>query len=112
MPRAKEMTCARKLSPVTGTPVTRAELARDHDQRHARHVADQDGPRQQVRDEPQPQHARRPAPSPRPAAASVAASAAYRAGSPAASGPIAVAVISAVVASGPIDSDRDEPSSA
>jgi hypothetical protein len=31
---------------------------------------------------------------------------------PAASGPIAVAVISAVVASGPSDSDRDEPSAA
>jgi hypothetical protein len=40
----------------------------------------------------------------------VAASPAYLAVLPAASGPIATAVISAVVASGPIDSDRDEPS--
>jgi hypothetical protein len=41
--------------------------------------------------------------------ARVAASCAYRAGFPPASGPIAVAVISAVVASGPSDSDRDDP---
>ena len=40
------------------------------------------------------------------------ASAAYREESRAASGPIAAAVISAVVASGPKDSDRDEPSTA
>jgi hypothetical protein len=38
--------------------------------------------------------------------------AAYRAGLPPASGPIAVAVISAVVASGPNDRDRDDPTAA
>ena len=44
--------------------------------------------------------------------ASALAKAAYRAESPAASGPIAAAVISAVDDSGPIDSDRDDPSRA
>ena len=44
--------------------------------------------------------------------ASELASAAYRDEFPAASGPIATAVISAVVASGPSDSDRDEPRAA
>ena len=39
------------------------------------------------------------------------ASSAYRAGSPAASGLMATRVISAVVASGPMDSDLDEPNS-
>lgn len=34
---------------------------------------------------------------------------AYRAGAPSASGPMAIAVMSAVVASGPIDNDVDEP---
>jgi len=42
----------------------------------------------------------------------VLASSAYRAGFPAASGLIATRVISAVVASGPQDSDLDEPNSA
>ena len=41
-----------------------------------------------------------------------AASAAYLPGSPAASGPMTVAVMSAVVDSGPTDSCRDEPSRA
>ena len=40
------------------------------------------------------------------------ASLAYRAGSPSASGLMATRVISAVVASGPMDSDFDEPNSA
>ena len=44
--------------------------------------------------------------------ARVLASAAYREESRAASGPIAAAVISAVVASGPSDSGRDEPRAA
>ena len=46
------------------------------------------------------------------AVASVAASVAYRAGSPAASGPTTVAVISAVVDSGPTESRREDPSRA
>ena len=45
-------------------------------------------------------------------ASSAAARAAYRTGSPTASGPIATAVMSAVVDSGPSDTSRDEPSSA
>lgn len=44
--------------------------------------------------------------------ASALAVAAYLAGFPAASGPITAAVINAVVASGPSDSDRDEPMTA
>jgi len=44
--------------------------------------------------------------------ASELASTAYREEFPAASGPIAAAVISAVVDSGPSDSDRDEPKAA
>jgi hypothetical protein len=42
----------------------------------------------------------------------VLASAAYRAGSPAASGLMVTRVMSAVVASGPMDTDFDEPNSA
>lgn len=46
------------------------------------------------------------------ATASAEASTAYRSGSPPASGPTTVAVISAVVDSGPTDRSRDEPTSA
>ena len=96
---------------VHGDAGDRLELADDHDDGDAGHVADEHGAREQV--------GQRPARSSPPSrqivpttSASPAASAACRAGSPRASGATAVAVSSAVVDSGPTDSWRDDPSNA
>ena len=88
-----------------------AELAGDHDRGDPRHVADEHGLGEQVREEPQSagQPSTHHAPT---TSASAAASAAYRSGSPTVIEPTAAAVMSAVVDSGPTDSWREEPSTA
>ena len=86
------------------------ELVGDHDQGHARHVADQDGPRSRSATKPSRSSQAATAITPT-SRASVLASSAYRAGSPAASGLMATRRHQRGRRLGPMDSDLDEPNS-
>ena len=82
----------------------RSHLAAHHEGRESRHIADQDRSGQQIRQEAQAR-----GPGDQAGRPTMAASAAYRSGSPAAIGPSAAAMSKAVVDSGPTESRREDP---